>query len=88
MHFGAQTHGLKYRVRVQHVAGQNDGVFLPQQMLEHVLRQNNGVFIPRHVLVMLFRTKNRDFCLRQNKTTILTSKGGQMAVGGHAPERP
>ena len=30
---------------------------------------------------MLSRTKNRDFCLRQNKTTILTSKGGQMAVG-------
>ena len=52
-------------------------------MLEHVLGQKYGETFPRHVLVMLAKTKNRDFGLCQNKTTILTSKGGQMAAGGH-----
>ena len=52
-------------------------------MLEHVLGQKYGEIFPRHVLVVLAKTKNRDFGLRQNKTTILTSKGGQMAAGGH-----
>ena len=47
-------------------------------MLEHVLGQKYGEIFPRHVLVVLAKTKNRDFCLRQNKTTILTSKGGQI----------
>ena len=50
----------------QHVAGQNDGVFLPQQMLEHVLGKKYGEIFPRHVLGVLSRTENRDFGLRQN----------------------
>ena len=52
-------------------------------MLEHVLGQKYGETFPRHLLVMLAKTKNRNFGLRKNKTTILTSKGGQMAAGGH-----
>ena len=47
-----------------------------------MLGQKYGEIFPRHVLVVLAKTKNRDFGLRQNKTTILTSKGGQMAAGG------
>ena len=49
------------------MAGQNDGVFLPQQMLEHVLGKKYGEIFPRHVLGVLSRTENRDFGLRQNK---------------------
>jgi hypothetical protein len=48
------------------VAGHNNGVFLPRQMLEHVLSQNKSQIMPEHVLVMLAKTENRDFGLRQN----------------------
>ena len=65
----------------QHVAGQNDGVFLPQQMLEHVLGKKYGEIFPRHVLGVLSRTENRDFGLRQNKLNCAPKVGHKKLLG-------
>jgi len=58
-------------------------LFVHEPKSEHVLRQKTGDSLTGHVPEPNWAI----LVLAKKVTAILTSKGGQMAVGGHAPER-